>query len=99
MPRETMTLIAAIALTAAARGDGGALRLTEKRDGIAISVFTSPTPPCAGPIDVSVLIQSEKTGDAIRDEDVIVTARLDNISIVKRATAQGATNKLMQAAQ
>lgn len=85
-----------------ARADGGALRLSETRGDLRVSVFTSPTPLRAGRIDVSVLVQVATTSRTIQDAEVFVSAaplgrRAD--AIRRRATAEQAANKLFQAAE
>ncbi|MFO0846365.1 MAG: hypothetical protein U0797_28975 [Gemmataceae bacterium] len=78
------------------RADGGLLRLSER----GVSVFTSPTPPRVGTLDVSVLVQDAKgkvrLGVPVRvrawpveDTDHVVEAD---------ATTELATNKLLQSA-
>ena len=87
--------------TAAVRGDGGSVRLSEQKGDYRITVFTAPTPFRAGPVDVSVLVQDAATGETRSDVRVHVrmtpqsrpAEALDN-----RATTAAATNKLFQAA-
>ncbi len=45
------------AATSVAWADGGAVRFLERRGDRLVTVFTSPTPLRAGPVDVSVLLQ------------------------------------------
>jgi hypothetical protein len=85
-----------------ARADGGALRLSETRGDLTVSVFTSPTPLRAGQIDVSVLVQDAANSRTIQDAEVFVSAaplgrRAD--AIRRQATAEQAANKLFQAAE
>ncbi len=80
--------------------DGGALRCTVHQDQLQIAVFTSPTPPRAGPIDVSVLVQGA-AGEARPDARVVVECRLsDNPGRIISATASrgAATNQFLSAA-
>jgi hypothetical protein len=84
-----------------ARGDGGALRLSQRQDAYWISVFTSPTPFRAGLVDVSVLVQDAATGVPLPMTQV--TVRLARFgqpqeAVSYPATMDAATNKLMQAA-
>lgn len=84
-----------------ARGDGGTVRASVRDAGWRITVFTSPTPPRAGPVDVSVLVQDAATGRP--DPGVRVTVRATprdraGRAIGQSATADAATNKLMVAA-
>ena len=45
-----------------AHADGGQVRLTQRHGDMQITVFTSPSPLRAGPVDVSVCIQDAATG-------------------------------------
>lgn len=85
-----------------ARGDGGTIRYSERTGNYRVTVFTSPTPFRAGPVDISVFVQEEATGEPA--PDVQITVRLarahspaDEIS--HHASAEAATNKLYHAAQ
>jgi len=95
-------LVALSLLCTSARGDGGALRLSQRIGGRMVSVFTSPTPLRAGRVDVSVYVQDAASADPIGRAEVFVTAApLDRHgeSIRRRATVDQATNKLFQAAE
>jgi hypothetical protein len=83
-----------------ASADMGRLVLSEQQGDSRISVFTSPDPLRAGPIDISVLLQHSETGQPIDDADV-------NLRIISGdgrgtihavATQAAATNKLLLAA-
>ena len=66
-----------------------------------ITVFTSPTPPRAGMVDVSVLVQDATTNMPRLDVPVEVSATRDHEParvVHATATAENATNKLFQAA-
>ena len=82
------------------RADGGTLRVSARAGVYRISVFTSPTPFRAGPVDVSVLVQDGRTGEPLPQVNVTVRAAQRNqISpIVQQATREAATNKLFHAA-
>jgi hypothetical protein len=89
------------ALPCRAVADGGTVRVSERAGAYQVTVFTSPTPLRAGPVDVSVLVQ-----DAVQQPvaDAIVTVRLAPAGraepvIEQPATAEQATNKLMYAAK
>ena len=95
-------LFALSLLCTSARGDGGALRLSQRIGGRMVSVFTSPTPLRAGRVDVSVYVQDAASADPIERAEVFVTAApLDRRgdAIRRRATVDQATNKLFQAAE
>jgi hypothetical protein len=83
------------------RADGGVVRLSEKRDGCQVTVFTAPTPFRAGPVDISVLVQNAETGEPISDARVTVRAAPRGRpaeAVQHAATSDAATNKLFQAA-
>jgi|SRR5579884_1804683 len=85
----------------AAHADGGALRLSERHGPYRVSVFTSPTPPRAGPVDVSVLVQDADSGETVSDVTVRVRAAphgRPGAAIHADATTEAATNKLFRAA-
>jgi hypothetical protein len=83
------------------RADGGTVRLSERRGGHQITVFTAPTPFRAGPVDVSVFVQDAETGETITDVGITVRAALrgrPGEAIGQAATNEAATNKLFHAA-
>src|SRR5437588_5767392 len=83
-----------------ARADGGTVRLREQIGAYQVTVFTSPTPFRAGPVDVSVLVQEAATGEYVPEArlTVRVTARGTGYALEYPATAEAATNKLFHAA-
>ena len=81
--------------------DGGALRLSEQKDGYRIAVFTTPTPLRAGLADISVLVQEAATEEPASGILVSITAQKHDAqcgAIYQTATTQAATNKLYYAA-
>jgi hypothetical protein len=85
----------------AARGDGGAVRLSQRVGPYRVTVFTAPTPLRAGPVDVSVFVQDGAGGAALPDVTVRITLApvgRDGPALEARATHEAATNKLFQAA-
>lgn len=54
--------------------DGGSMRLSGKKGGYQIAVFTAPTPFRAGTVDISALVQDASTGDPL--SEVRVTIRM-----------------------
>jgi hypothetical protein len=100
-----ITLVAWFALDAAASiafADGGMIRSSERRGDLLITIFTTPTPFRAGPVDVSVLVQDADTGRPLSDLPIVVYAYpiqnpLRKIAIP--ATTEAASNKLMGAAE
>ncbi len=94
-------------MPSAAVADGGALRLSDEKDGYRIAVFTTPTPLRAGPADISVLVQDAATGELASGVQVVITARkqdgghhvlMVDAEICQPATTEAATNKLYYAA-
>ena len=76
------------------------MRLSGKKGGYQITVFTAPTPFRAGPVDISVLVQDASTGDPLTQ--VRVTVRMTKpggLALEYPATTEAATNKLFHAAQ
>ena len=84
----------------AARGDGGTVRLRERKGPYEITVFTSPTPFRAGPVDISVLVQDAASGEPLPTARVTVTltARRRQYGLHQAATSSAATNKLLRSA-
>jgi len=91
-------ILAAASLPAYA--DGGLLRWSEVRGSYRISVFTAPTPFRQGPVDISVLIQEQGTGELVTSVRVIVRmTKAGQPALEYPATRGAATNKLFRAAQ
>jgi hypothetical protein len=82
----------------AARGDGGTLRVSQSANGVTVTVFTSPTIPRAGTVDVSVLLQDETQRQTLFDAPVTVRLAQGKLNFSLPATHGAATNKLFQAA-
>ena len=85
---------------APACGDGGTVRMSEKRGDLLITVFSAPTPLRVGPVDISVLVQNALTGAPVPQMPVTVRmTKAGQLALEHRATREAATNKLLQAAQ
>jgi hypothetical protein len=85
----------------AARGDGGVVRLRQASGPFLISVFTAPDPLRAGPLDLSVLVQDQSSGETVLEATVDLALQpmdRDGPPLLARATHERATNKLLQAA-
>ena len=65
-------LLIALLLPVCAWADGGAILAREKIGNLNATIFASPAPLQAGPVDVSVLLQDEK-GNPVLDADVSVS--------------------------
>ena len=83
-----------------ARADGGQLQTSERVGPWIVSVFTSPTPPRVGPVDVSVLVQQAESGATVADASIRLTFRevRSGFELERFASREAATNKLFQAA-
>lgn len=57
MPKLSFALLAVLFLGEACHGDGGAIIARQVVDDLGVTVFASPAPVRAGPVDVSVLVQ------------------------------------------
>jgi len=93
-------LIAGVWRTAA-WADGGQVRAVERHADLQVSVFTSPNPLRAGPVDVSVLVQDATTGEPIAETEIrvrLIPRSAHGAPIHALATASAATNKLLRAA-
>jgi hypothetical protein len=85
---------------APASADGGAMRLSAKKGGYQITVFTAPTPFRTGPVDISVLVQDSLTGAPMPHARVTVRmTKPGRLALEYPATPEAATNKLFRAAQ
>jgi hypothetical protein len=87
-------------LPSPAAADGGAIRLSEQTGNYRITVFTTPTPLRAGPVDVSVFVQDAATGEPASGVQVTIQAQrcgFPSDAVVHSATTEAATNKLYKA--
>ena len=90
-----------LAMTRPVFADGGAVRISEARGDLQVTVFTAPTPLVVGVADVSVLVLDARSGKPRIDLPIRVTAApIDRSHRALRveATNEAATNKLMRAA-
>ncbi|MCS6852955.1 MAG: hypothetical protein NZ700_17495 [Gemmataceae bacterium] len=86
---------------AAAYADGGMVQWSGDAGPYRLTVFTTPTPLRAGPIDVSVLLQDRHTGRPILDGTVTIRLTAErqlSMTQEKLATTEAASNKLLRAA-
>ena len=76
------------------------MRLCQQVGDYRLSVFTSPTPFRAGPVDISVLVQDAASGEPVTSARVALrlTARGSRRVLDCPAISEAATNKLLQAA-
>ena len=82
-----------------ASADGGALQFTRSAGPFIITVFTTPSPLRAGPVDISLMIQSSENQEPVLDCVANVQLRKEGSrSIGSEATHQVSQNKLFYAA-
>jgi len=99
--RIRLFLLVLLLHPATALGDGGIVRVSEEAGRWRITLFSSPTPLRAGPIDLSVLVQDPATDASVLDAIVnLMLQPLDDQAdmILVEATRADATNKLLYAA-
>jgi hypothetical protein len=85
---------------ATAAGGGGMVQLHREAGDLAITVFTSPSPLVAGPVDMSVLVQNRNGLQPVVDADVFLYLRESSTGaeFEAHATRQNAQNKPLYAA-
>jgi len=96
--RTSITTAAILLAAAAAFGDGGLVRVSERSGPFVVTVFTAPTPLRVGGADVSVLVQTADDRSAVLDAEVEIVARASGVELRAPATRGAATNKLLYAA-
>ncbi len=83
-----------------AQADGGTVQFTKLAGPFSITVFTTPCPLRAGPVDISLMIQSSDNQQPLLDCIAAVQLRKEGeVSITSEATHEAAQNKLFYAAQ
>jgi len=91
--------VALPALSLRAQADGGLAQLHQTAGSFVVTVFAAPSPPRAGPVDISVLAQDRADGRAALDVEVFVRLRSEGGAIVAgRATREPSRNKLLYSA-
>ena len=79
--------------------DGGVIRASGTSGPWRLTVFSSPTPLRAGPVDLSILLQDSTTEEPILDATVNLMLRHpDSEPMLVEATRESATNRLLYAA-
>ena len=80
-------------------GDGGTVILRQSSGPFLVTVFATPTPLRAGPVDLTVMVQDASTQTAVLDASVIVRVQPEaGPEISTPATRAQAQNKLLYAA-
>ena len=88
-----------IACIIRANADGGAVQFEKSAGPFVITVFTTPSPLRAGPIDISLMIRSRNSQQPVLDCQTVVQLRKEGaMSIRSEATREAAQNKLLYAA-
>lgn len=83
-----------------ARADGGTVCHVEQVAGYRVTVFASPAPLRAGPVDVSVMVQEAQTNAPLAEVAVEVRLTGPSGAVVRcPATRAAATNRLLHAAK
>jgi len=92
--------VAVIFAQASALADGGAVQLRKEAGPFVITVFTAPAPLSAGPVDISLLLQSRNGLEPVLDAAVsfILRSEASGAEIQARPTREQARNKLLYAA-
>jgi hypothetical protein len=87
------------ALHSRPQADGGGVALHQVAGPYVVTVFISPAPPRAGPVDVSVLARDRADGRAAIDVEVFVRLRSESGMIVAgQATREASRNNLLYSA-
>ena len=82
-----------------AHADGGTVQFEKSAGPFVITVFTTPSPLRAGPVDISLMIQSRDSQQPVLDCQALVQLRKEAaINIRSEATHEAAQNKLLYAA-
>lgn len=98
---KRLAVVVVLLSAAAARGDGGTLRVSEVVGPYRVTAFTAPVPPRVGPIDVSVLIQRADAGAFVLDLPAAVElSRFDGtgFAMTRPASDESAANRLFRSA-
>ena len=83
-----------------AQADGGTVQFERSAGAFVVTVFTTPSPLRAGPVDISLLIQSRENREPALDCQAVVQLNKEGaMSISSEATHDTARNKLFYAAQ
>src|SRR5215467_6296512 len=94
-----LIVLACVACITEAQADGGAAQFTKSAGTFVITVFTTPSPLRAGPVDISLMIQNSENQEPVLDCVANVQLRKEGArSIGSEATHQFSQNKLFYAA-
>jgi hypothetical protein len=91
--------VAIILAQVSAFADGGTVQLRKEAGPFVITVFTSPAPLSAGPVDVSLLLQNRNGLEPVLDASISLILRdRSGAEIRAQPTREQAQNKLLYAA-
>jgi hypothetical protein len=102
--RRPLLLLCLVAVVLFAQGyqvfaDGGIVQLQRSAGPFVITVFTAPAPLCAGPADVSIMIQERNSMHPVLDAEVIVILQRDGGETIEAAAKRvQSKNKLLYTA-
>jgi hypothetical protein len=99
--RSLLASVLLLGLAAAARADGGTVEASQVIGNERVTIFTSPNPLRAGPIDVSIWVQDAASGATLPDVSVdleLSAPQAASETLHAPATHAAATNKLFLAA-
>ncbi len=99
-PRKLLLPVVITLAQATAFADGGTVQLRKEAGALVITVFGSPAPLSAGPVDISLLVQNRNGLEPVLDANVSLLLRADasGTEIQARPTREQAQNKLLYAA-
>jgi hypothetical protein len=99
-PPKLLSLVIVFLAQATVYADGGTVQLRKEVGAFVITVFTSPAPLTAGPVDISLLLQNRIGLEPVLDANVSLLLRADASSaeIAVQPTREQAQNKLLYAA-
>lgn len=82
-----------------ADADGGVVQFEKSQGGYTITIFTTPSPLRAGPVDISVMIRTNENQPVLDCGVVVQLQKESAMSVRSEATHEAAQNKLLYAAQ
>ena len=99
-PRQLVLPTIMLLVQFCAFADEGTVQLGKVVGPLVITMFTSPAPLTAGPVDISLLVQDRNGLEPVLDADVTLVLRSEasGAQIRVRATREPARNKLLYSA-
>ncbi|MCH2141807.1 MAG: hypothetical protein MK077_02255 [Phycisphaerales bacterium] len=98
---KPMGILILMCLTTLANADSGLVRLSEPLGPWKVTLLTDPTPLREGPVDFSVLVQSQDTGETLLDADVSLdlTHSVAGLIMTVPASTEVSENAMLHAAK